>query len=653
MSLIDEIKIKSLSEAQEILKAVGSEDIFEKAHKDGDLHPNGKWVWVSSAAGGKGDWRTLNGRTHKKHQASGIVGSGTVSSSAVNSTGSGNSVGGNKSVNTTTGASSKNTSTTKKVKSDFDKTAIEQSLKKNNGKLVGVKEKDGVIAINAKFADYFDVKDFEKQNKQWRATTNTGNNYEFVLLNKKGIEHLRRKGFQNLPSSTITTEDDASSINPTFQKYFSISDSKFTDPKKMSVSKTPQGNWSLSYEGKRISTVAPLTDADKKELESAGVTFDDTFKPKQKVKTNSETYSHDINGVSVNVSKNKDGSYTLEANGKKVKSDDPSFFKDKLTPRVKKALAKELGIDVKNPKQFDVKQIGDFISSIKTTHGDVSFIPKNGAIYLGKRRDYIGDCDEEEKTIELRQNALSNVKRDREAIKEIASALKEKFGFVSKTIYEDNPRHGLKKAYMKIVLKPSESKKSGVKVDIDTTSKKTSSTNSLKSPSKVFKKIPAKNSDELYKKTLSYRGGRISAKTNNGLIEGTIQNSTKKDDRVVLTIKKDDGSLTKISTSIRGTSKYQAPQPDASKIKEIKDGKKEVKISSATGKTDWSTVNYLINSGMEIQYRHGLSFRTGSNSSKKISAEEALEKINKNTTFDASVEGGILYINTYSGFDMD
>ena len=107
-------------------------------------------------------------------------------------------------------------------------------------------------------------------------------------------------------------------------------------------------------------------------------------------------------------------------------------------------------------KSFDIKQIGDFISSIKTTHGDVSFIPKNGTIYLGKRRDYIGDCDEEEKTIELRQNDLSNVKRDREAIKEISSALKEKFGFVRKITYTDNPRHGLKKAYMKIVLKPSE-----------------------------------------------------------------------------------------------------------------------------------------------------------------------------------------------------
>lgn len=33
-------------------------DEFEKAkHADGDMHPNGKWVWRSSANGGKGDWR--------------------------------------------------------------------------------------------------------------------------------------------------------------------------------------------------------------------------------------------------------------------------------------------------------------------------------------------------------------------------------------------------------------------------------------------------------------------------------------------------------------------------------------------------------------------------------------------------------------------
>ena len=34
---------------------------IEKAkHKEGDMHPNGKWVWRESANGGKGDWRVAN-----------------------------------------------------------------------------------------------------------------------------------------------------------------------------------------------------------------------------------------------------------------------------------------------------------------------------------------------------------------------------------------------------------------------------------------------------------------------------------------------------------------------------------------------------------------------------------------------------------------
>lgn len=36
-------------------------DEFEKAkHQDGDMHPNGKWVWRQSTNGGKGDWRVVN-----------------------------------------------------------------------------------------------------------------------------------------------------------------------------------------------------------------------------------------------------------------------------------------------------------------------------------------------------------------------------------------------------------------------------------------------------------------------------------------------------------------------------------------------------------------------------------------------------------------
>lgn len=70
--LISQINIDSIQEAEDILKSAGTEELFEKAkHQDGDMHPNGKWVWVSSANGGKGDWRTAGGRTHKKHNAGG------------------------------------------------------------------------------------------------------------------------------------------------------------------------------------------------------------------------------------------------------------------------------------------------------------------------------------------------------------------------------------------------------------------------------------------------------------------------------------------------------------------------------------------------------------------------------------------------------
>lgn len=45
-----------------ISKAQEEFDDIEKARvvrQDGDIHPNGKWVWSSQAAGGKGDWRVI------------------------------------------------------------------------------------------------------------------------------------------------------------------------------------------------------------------------------------------------------------------------------------------------------------------------------------------------------------------------------------------------------------------------------------------------------------------------------------------------------------------------------------------------------------------------------------------------------------------
>lgn len=50
--------------------------MFNKAHKVGDIHPNGKWVWTEIKPG-KFDWRVIGGRRNKKSASAG----GSVSDS--------------------------------------------------------------------------------------------------------------------------------------------------------------------------------------------------------------------------------------------------------------------------------------------------------------------------------------------------------------------------------------------------------------------------------------------------------------------------------------------------------------------------------------------------------------------------------------------
>jgi hypothetical protein len=63
--LMKSIQIGSVKEAEEILMNAGKERIV-KAHKDGDLHPNGKWYWNAAVNGGKGDWRVIKKTTSSK-----------------------------------------------------------------------------------------------------------------------------------------------------------------------------------------------------------------------------------------------------------------------------------------------------------------------------------------------------------------------------------------------------------------------------------------------------------------------------------------------------------------------------------------------------------------------------------------------------------
>ena len=56
----EDIKLQREAIANQIVKGFSnSDDLLEKAHNHGDIHPNGKWYWESSANGGKGDWRTI------------------------------------------------------------------------------------------------------------------------------------------------------------------------------------------------------------------------------------------------------------------------------------------------------------------------------------------------------------------------------------------------------------------------------------------------------------------------------------------------------------------------------------------------------------------------------------------------------------------
>lgn len=155
-----------------------------------------------------------------------------------------------------------------------------------------------------------------------------------------------------------------------------VVNSKFTDESKIKVVKTDKGNWDTTYDGHRIGVIRGSFLSEKVAKEKGWLEEDD-----KDTKKSSNTVTHDINGTKVTVTKNSDGSYMLEANGKKVKSDDPSFFVNgtNLKPRVKAALAKEVGLETKKkgkiPDESEVKSMMQWMSK------------KNGSNWTVEDRD--------------------------------------------------------------------------------------------------------------------------------------------------------------------------------------------------------------------------------------------------------------------------
>lgn len=197
--LISQINIDSIQEAEDILKSAGTEELFEKAkHQDGDMHPNGKWVWVSSANGGKGDWRTKGGRTHTKHSAGGNAGTGS-------------------------------TTTTQR---------------KPTTQVVGTMKK---ITSDKEFLDTFRDASDDVLNKI------VSGNIQASDREKKLVQQIidERKKPKVGDVSKLTAQQK-SMVDKVMDKGFLMTSSKYNDKSKVELKKTSKGNWRCYYDGRDI-----------------------------------------------------------------------------------------------------------------------------------------------------------------------------------------------------------------------------------------------------------------------------------------------------------------------------------------------------------------------------------------------------------------
>ena len=311
--LISQINIDSVQEAEDILKAAGTEELFEKAkHQDGDMHPNGKWVWVSSANGGKGDWRTKGGRTHTKHSAGGNAGSTT---------------------NTTS------TSTQKKPSSQYSPMTIKTT--KSDGSVSEVKDYGEVKKFKQNGKDVYSIqfknnsthgvfssaKDAQSviddaKSKESKPSPQIVGTTKKITSDKQFLDTFRDASddiLNNIVSGKIQASDkekklaqqilderkkpkvgdvskltaqQKSMVDKVMDKGFLMTNNKYNDKSKIELKKTDKGNWRCYYDGKDIGvTIAGSTITDsaakkigwyKEGVESKTTSSDSTEKPKKR-----------------------------------------------------------------------------------------------------------------------------------------------------------------------------------------------------------------------------------------------------------------------------------------------------------------------------------------------------------------------------------
>lgn len=291
--------------SEDLLEKAEDNDIEKAKHQDGDMHPNGKWVGRASANGGKGDWRV-----------------------AKPSRGGGSS-------KTTSSSSSSDSKTTKvpAIKHQVDNFMYT------------------IQTVNSNFTDESKVTVVKTDKGNWD-TYYDGKRVGIVNSSVLSEKVAKEKGWLK--------EDDKDSKK--LIGFATVSEVKGMI--KMMNDFANGVDWTEENERKAktflrlipqdyLSSDKNIINRMNKTLVTLKRHYPELLKSNKVDNYSNEnidnTVTHDINGTKVTVTKNSDGSYTLEANGKKVKSDDPSFFVNgtNLKPRVKAALAKEVGLETK------------------------------------------------------------------------------------------------------------------------------------------------------------------------------------------------------------------------------------------------------------------------------------------------------------------
>ncbi len=179
---------------------------LEKAHKVGDIHPNGKWVWTQLPSG-RYDWRVIKKTSAPSGGAAPATAQKTTQSGKIQLPGIG-------------------------------KELVYES-KKEPGKLIKVVGLEPDVFAFKKMTNGAWVKTGESK------TENTKKLLEDYVLKKEGISisanHPSLSGLKGVSN---------------MKEYLTTFNSKYTDMSKVEVMRTPKGNWDVHYDGHRLGIFA-------------------------------------------------------------------------------------------------------------------------------------------------------------------------------------------------------------------------------------------------------------------------------------------------------------------------------------------------------------------------------------------------------------